>query len=313
MRKNHKLLTIFLTLATLNIALLFLFKENNVIKESNNDKPDFHLESTEGITQISMISDTLNVMLSKANNKWLVNNNYELDPNMKAVLFSVLKDVRVQRAVNNTQKKKLASQGKINGTHVKIMQGDKILRDFFAFGDANNQRSYFLNATSEEPYLVHLPGYESYVTGIFGVNPNDWRNRYLIKSTWETIKEISINNVAHPQEEIKIKADGRLFSIDGVANLNTEKMMAYIEGITNMQAIRFINKPQNLGDDKLIMSIKIDDAQQKNNCQIEIFAFADDKTKQYLLVKNKSTYAIIDQNTLNGLIQNKQAFEQEKN
>ena len=103
-----------------------------------------------------------------------------LDPSMQKVLMSVLNQVRVKRTVPKTDLLKISEDILNNGFKIEIGSSSGTDRVFYAGGNGISL-SYFMGE-DEIPYIVHLPGYESYVTGIFEVAENDWRDRLIFKT-----------------------------------------------------------------------------------------------------------------------------------
>jgi hypothetical protein len=85
-------------------------------------------------------------------------------------------------------------------------------------------RSYFVK--EEKVYLMQLPGYQSYVSGIFEVPENDWRDRVIFDGIWQDMVSLKINRPN--DEEIEFLYDDRLLRIQN-QQADTVEVMNFVE------------------------------------------------------------------------------------
>ena len=163
----------------------------------------FSISDTATIDQITISGNKFTNVLSKGSGNWKVNDTYLLDPSMHKVLMSVLNQVRVKRTVPKTDITKISEDILNNGFKIAISSGSQAERIFYAGGNGISL-SYFMDE-DEIPYIVHLPGYESYVTGIFEVAENDWRDRLIFKTSWLGIKSLDLSYPGNESNNISLK------------------------------------------------------------------------------------------------------------
>ena len=209
----------------------------------------FSVSDTAGINQITISSNKFTNVLSKGSGSWKVNETYFLDPSMHKVLMSVLNQVRVKRTVPKTDLESISEDILNNGYKIEIKSSSEPNRIFYAGGNGISL-SYFMDE-DKIPYIVHLPGYESYVTGIFEVAENDWRDRLIFETSWLGIKSLDLTYPGNESDNISIKAENNLYRVAGVTRLDTAGLMGFLDKISYFYTDQFIDGGQVKAYDSL--------------------------------------------------------------
>jgi hypothetical protein len=148
-------------------------------------------------------------------------------------------------------------------------------RNEFIAGGNGISISYF-KYPGEDPLIVYLPGYESYVTGIFEVTENDWRDRLIFRTSWLGLKELSITYPASPSDNVFIEPEDNLYRVENVSVLDTTNLMNFLDQVSYLYADQYISKGQILAYDSLIRTVPfavftIDAISLENPLQIRLF------------------------------------------
>jgi hypothetical protein len=133
-----------------------------------------------------------------------------------------------------------------------------------------------MSVDRKSPMIVNIPGYESYVAGIFEIPANDWRDRVLLNTTWRSLQKLNISYHEYPELNLNIKFDFNFLKIDGITNLDTARMMAFIDEFNFLQSDRYLDKGQIEAYDSLLLTPKtvtmtIEDINAKNSKTIDFF------------------------------------------
>lgn len=238
-KKNITLLIIFLTLLTWTIVYLNLENENSGI---SLDESKFSIVDTAAVQKISIKGYNISNILSRGTQNWVVNDQYPMDPSMQKVLMSVLHQVSVKRTVPKNDLERIRDDIHSNGYEIEITDEEGTKKVFYAGGNGISL-SYFMDEDNI-PYVVHLPGYESYVTGIFEVHENDWRDRLLFQTSWLGLKSFTLGYPDDPGNSINISADNNLYSIKGIEKIDTTVLMNYLDEISFFYTDQFIDQGQ---------------------------------------------------------------------
>ncbi len=247
-KKNLRFIIIFLILLIWTFVFINLRESNTRISV---DEEKFAITDTAAIANICIENPYgKQVILDKNSGSWMVNETYFLDPSMKAVLFAVLHQVRVKRTVPKNRLDEITEDLKKNGYQVTV-QMDNGLKSSFTAGGNGISISYF-KYTGEDPLIVFLPGYESYVSGIFEVTLNDWRDRLIFQTSWLGLKRLSLTYPTNPSDNIVIEPAENLYRVENISKLDTNAVMNFIDQISFFYTDQFIDRGQIYAYDSLI-------------------------------------------------------------
>jgi len=232
-QKNIRLL-IALSIIVIIIALLPLLKSTGDGLSVN--KKQFTLDQQTVITDVILSSDSINNKLSYINGKWLVNNKYELDPHMRDVFFSIISQMEIRRTISKTQNDSINNALKNRSIKVSILNNQELIQEYWIWGDKKTQTSYISDANREQSYVLHIPGYRSYVAGIFQVPESDWRSRRVFTTLFTNLNALTIE---YPDESINFKYKESFFEIEGVYADSTQ-LITSLENLLFLQTEQYV-------------------------------------------------------------------------
>jgi len=273
-KKNKILITILILLITISALLHFNLESEKSNTIDNVSK--FSIADTSSIQKIVMQSPFETNLLEKNNGHWTINKSRDADPNIIRVLLSVLKQVNVSRSVSKNQmvltKKELIEEG----TLVEIYDDIGLEKKLYVKGNATKTLSLFMDEVEGIPYIVVLPGYDSYVAGIFEIPRLDWQNRLIFNSTWRSLRKLEMLYPNKPKNSFEIRFDLDFFSITGIDNLDTASMMNFVEEFQYFQADRFIEPEPESTYGKLLKTnpkvyLSIEDIDDRKNNRIAFY------------------------------------------
>lgn len=224
--QQKKNITLLVVLIVLLVASIWAYQYNPYQQKSTTfEKELFALENPqEQLTKISMQSEKVSNVLEKQNGEWLVNDSFKLDPSMQEVLMALLQRISIQREVTGDEKERIKQQVLDSGIQVKMYGEQGLINEFTAGGDIKSVSSYFVK--DGNVYLMQLPGYQSYVAGIFEVKANDWRDRTLFNGTWQDMTSLTITKA--DGDSLQFKYDEGLLKWDN-PQADSVKVMNFVE------------------------------------------------------------------------------------
>lgn len=239
--KNLRLLIAFVGLVVVTAVVGLTGGE----RTTTIDKSRFTLGMNTVITQVHIqqaSGDELN--LEYVEGSWKVNGTYELDESMRDVFFAVLSTIEVRKVVSEGQRDSirqfLRSQNKVT-----VRNNGELVRSYFVGGDRNTFTTYMMD-DSEEPYEVRIPGYVSYISGIYEAALPDWRARYIWSLDWSGLKEME---VVLPGSSLRFEYSDSFVRPVGIDKMDTVAVMDYLQYVANLQATSFVT--DNTYDDLL--------------------------------------------------------------
>ena len=310
-QKNITLIVI-LGLLILSSISLSLTDETNV--NTNKNKDIFSVQDTSKIDLISIKSLKEQIILQKIDGTWQVNDKYKAEQNIVRVLLSIASDVEVVRNVPDTQAKEIADRIPDNGYLIDFINNEKSVTTFYSFGNDNKTISYMMSVGRKNPMIVNIPGYESYVAGIFEIPANDWRDRVLLNTTWRSLQKLNINYHEYPELNLNIRFDFNFLKIDGITNLDTARMMAFIDEFNFLQTDRYLDKGQIEAYDSLLLTPKtvtmtIEDINAKNSKTIDFFPIINNDPMMLGYVNEDDQMVLFEANRIQKLFAVKADFE----
>ncbi|WP_340152484.1 hypothetical protein [uncultured Marivirga sp.] len=236
LRKNIALLSVWLGLVVLSVLA---YSYNPYERKSTSfDKDLFAVDNAnQSISRIELSTVNFKNTLERNSNSWTVNEKYLLDASMQQVFFKLLEQVSVQRPINSENSGKIKQNVLDSGVQVNIYGNERVLKSYTVGGDFQAMRSYFVHG--EEVYLMQLPGYQSYVAGIYEVPENDWRDRVIFDGIWQDMVSLKINR--QKKEAIEFKYQDRLLRIQN-QQADTAEVMNFVERFNYFFVDQFLPK-----------------------------------------------------------------------
>jgi hypothetical protein len=273
---KNKLLLILLVLLVLTSVVLFMTGESNGTRMA--EKQQYAIQDTASISRIVFESSHygLNNELRRTNHHWEINGEYGADPNMVQVLLAVLKQVQVRRPVPVVEKEAIKRDMNEKGIRVALYSGEDVVKRFSVLGNNTKTTSFFMEEGQQDIHIVELPGYDSYVAGIFEVTALDWRNRMVFNSTWRSLQRLELLYPAFAEQSVEIRFTFDFFEITGVEQLDTAFMMSFIDQFQAFQCNRFIDPEPDSPYDSLMRRepmaiVTLEDIDENKNNRVVLY------------------------------------------
>ncbi|MFC2111600.1 DUF4340 domain-containing protein, partial [Bacteroidota bacterium] len=256
MKKNR--LSIIITIILLIVALILILNQTRTTNKS--DISDFAVSDTSNITKI-YLADKQNretLLEKQSNGLWKVNKDYNAIQTNVEVLLKTILNLEVKEPVplvaHNSVVKRMASIAtkievyqnvyKINFLGIKLFQQEKLTKTYFV-GDAtkDNLGTYMLMENSSTPYVMHLPGFNGYLSSRYTAKLKDWRDHSIFKYKLTDIKSVKIEFVEEPHESfVCINNNNQSFSLKSLVAgkfIETYDTLKVLDFISSLRDIRF--------------------------------------------------------------------------
>jgi hypothetical protein len=275
MKQEHKnLLLIFLLaiLVAISVVLSIMLRPKTTTFADSNL---FTVQDTTLIQTITIKSENNQIdnVLEKTPEGWTINKVYKADPNIIRVLLSVLNQITISRSVAKNQAQNIKDDILQKGYEVHIESANRVIKSFYCLGNSTKTVSIMMKEGGETPYIVHLPGYDSYVAGMFEISELDWRKRLIFQSTWRSLQRLELLYPKMSRNNVEIRFNLDFFEITGVESLDTTAMMDFIDLFQYYQADRFIEPVEGTTYDSLLsvepyLMLSLDDIDPKKSNRV---------------------------------------------
>ncbi len=314
MDQSKKNITLLVLLGMLVLSSIVLGLTDETSINTIEDKEIFSIQDTSKVDLISIKSKTESIQLKKVERQWILNEQYKTEQNIIKVLLSILKDVEVVRRVPKNQAEDISNHIVDNGFLIEISGNGKLIHSLYASGNDNKTVSYMMSLDLNDPMIVKIPGYESYVAGIFEIPVNDWRDRLLLSTNWRSLQNLQIDYTEYPEFNVNIKFEFDFLNVEGITNLDTARMMSFIDEFNYLQTDRYLEKGQYERYDSLFqtpstVTLSIEDINSKNSKTIYFFPLLSEDPMMLGYVKEDEQMVLFEANRIQSLFAVKDDFE----
>ena len=234
MKKNLVFLVLFILLVAI-AGWLFYIKKDGSISEALRD---FAVSDTGSVVKI-FIADKAGqaVTLEKVeDNDWILNGKFPARPDAIKTLLTTIHDMEVRSPVSkrgyNTVIKNIAA----TGLKVELYNSKGIIKTFYVGGPSQDQLGTFMYLeNSTVPFIIHIPGFDGYLTPRFIVRADDWKIKNVFRIKRGELKKLEVVDRERPGYVFTITNDGqkqyKLFDETGneIPNVSQDKIYSYLQ------------------------------------------------------------------------------------
>jgi len=235
--KNIRQLIYLAVLLSITVLVAIVGRDRTGV---DYDKKKFTLNENTVITTVILEGNDFTNRFEYRNRDWQVNDTLLIDEGMRDVFFALLSRIEVQRPASNLEKDSIAQYLRTNGVKVTILNNSDTIKRYLTGGNGDRFQTYFMDLDEDQPYLVHIPGYQSFIAGIFQASQNDWRNRYIWDIDWSSLKKLKVVSPDRKQDSLVFEYRNNFIGMSGVESLDTAAMMDYLENIAFLQTNKFL-------------------------------------------------------------------------
>lgn len=237
-KKNIRLLISLAVLTGITVTAMLFFSRERVTV----DKTVFNVPDLETIDKIVLEQDSSKTELAIDGVRWKVNGQ-PADRGMIDVLFATLQQAEPKRKVSDKVADSLKTYLEKQGVHVTVSRKDEPVLDFFAGGNASKTQAYFTKAGEEDVYVMVIPGYRVYTSGIFELEAPGWRDKYVFNFNWQNFKSLSVTFTASPADNYEVTIDHAMAKINGVPG-DTTKFNSFMDAVLQLTVDQYLTSGQ---------------------------------------------------------------------
>jgi len=182
--------------------------KKSTITTDNN----FSISDTSSVSKIFIADrDGQTITLYRVENKWIVNDKYEVRKDAITTILSTINQIRIQRPVPKKAFENVIKNLATTGVKVEIYTTKKTPEKTYTIGNstANHLGTYMLMDGAESPFVIHIPFFNGFLSPRYGIqgkklNEKDWRTTNVFKLKHENINSISIKNFQEPKQSFTL-------------------------------------------------------------------------------------------------------------
>lgn len=285
--KNIRLLISLCVLMVCTVAVYFYVSRTATVVV---DKNRFKVENLDAIDRVELTSASEKIELKFNGARWRVNDQLA-NMNMVDVLFATLQQAEPKRPVATTMVDSVSRVLEKHGVTVKLFEGETLRKEFIAGGNVAKTQAYFKDVDTGEVYVMVIPGYRVYTSGVFELDENGWKDKYVFSFNWKNFKQLKASFPNNPKSDFEIEMGKEYFEVKGLAAVDTARLNDFLDAISLTTVDQYIKNEEIKNLDSLL--------QAKPQLEIEV---SDISGKNYQL----SLYTASNPNTILGIVNGNQ-------
>jgi hypothetical protein len=236
MKKNR--ITLIAFFAIVGIAFL-IWKTKSTSSTIKGDLQDFAVEDTASIDKLFLADREGRTSLLERgeDGRWMLNGKNLARQETVANLLTTIKTLEIRSPVgknlyNNTMKMLAAKSVKI-----EIYQRKSLVKTYYVgHPSMDNLGTFMYLEGSTVPYIMHIPGFNGFLTTRYFANPDEWRERGILRFDPRTIVSINVDDV---------KKNHKSFSLvrnpDSTFSVSFTKPVNAIQGVDILKIRRYLD------------------------------------------------------------------------
>lgn len=226
-RKNKRSLIVLVVLIIATVTVFFLLKKGN---KTTIDKTFFKTVDFESVDKVRIENERDTIELTFLNSRWRVNNEHPADRSLVTLLFATLKQAEPKREISESLADSISGGA---GSKVVLYSNGQVVQNFIASGNDSKTQSFFKDPKSGKIFLMTIPGYRVYVSGIFELTTGGWRDKMVFGSfNWRNFQSLEARFPDKPRENFRVQAEGNgLFGIPGIKT-DTAKLNTFLDDVS---------------------------------------------------------------------------------
>ena len=295
--KSRNTLLLVALLVLLGAAVYFFKNKGSERSTLNTKETAFAVKDTASVDKI-FISDKSGVNNTLTRNKnggWTINGHYEARQDKINMLLGTLYRMEVKRPADKASRNLAIREFAAMGRKVEIYQNGALSKVFYVGNTTDeNLGTYFIMEGSENPYVLHLPGFNGFITTRFDIVEDNWRTVPVFRSNAESIEELKIEYVGDPKGSFTLKQQNGKFTVSGLPETDQENTKAYLNNYKFINGQYYVPNPQFRISDSLSLSkpiaiISLKDENPEKSQEIKLFA----KSNDHLIALNEKKREVI--------------------
>lgn len=232
--------TLILIVSIIVVVSAFFLLRRNTGNTLVKDDHDFAIRNTDKIDKIFISNKKTGkyILLTKQDSThWIVNDSFNANIHQINTLFDGFKRMEVKRPAGKKELFDAKRNIAIHGTKVQIYENGDLSKTYYVGTNTHDEMgTFFLMENAEEPYVMHLPGFNGYLGARYHYQLEAWRSKNIFSNKEEEIKSIEVNWIDNPEQSFVIDNSGKDPIISSMGKtfknnveINLNKLKSYLK------------------------------------------------------------------------------------
>ncbi len=250
MKNNILYLVLFLVLLAVAGWLITENRGSGTLDKDGKERYAFSIKDTADIDKI-IIKDKnpRQVILKRQSNHWTVNSEHRARKDAIRILLETLYRMEMRNFIEERMQETVIKRMTVYGKEVQVFKNGKLFKTYYVGTEAQDEMAtYMLIKGSDQPFAVHIPGFNGYLSSRFFTEEHLWRSRDVITMNPRNIRSVEMYYPDSADASFKL----HVFSPDSlyITNLRSGEVLRNRDKVkTNL----FLNAFKNLKYEGLIV------------------------------------------------------------
>ena len=204
---------------------------------------EFQVQDLGAVSRVRLTSDSTEVSLSYDGARWRVNDTVTADADLISVLFATLQQATPKRGVARAHQDSIFQHLKSSGVTVSLFDGQELVKRFVAGGNASKTQAYFGDPETGEVFVMSIPGYRVYVSGILELGKDGWRDKFVFNFNWRNFKRLEATWPDLPSDNFAVSMQRGSFGIEGMPEADTAKLNTFLDNVSLLTVDEYFSAP----------------------------------------------------------------------
>jgi hypothetical protein len=216
------------------VILVLLYKSRSPFGKRESS---FAAEPEKEITGIELSEGNKKIILTREDEKWMVNNIREARKSGIIMITGILAEMKIKSPVSpELFKTEIIDKG-ITPVKVKVFENNRLLKSFYVFKTSSNKYGNIMKIRERaKPFIVFVPGFEVDIGSAFMVNELFWQPFTVFSLLPSEISSVTLENITDPSSSFRITSinDTYIFSASGnnLTGWDSARVKRYISYFT---------------------------------------------------------------------------------
>ncbi|UII32532.1 DUF4340 domain-containing protein [Fulvivirga ulvae] len=238
-KRNIKLIFILVALMLSAVSAYFVTRPADKLKVSRDI---FSYDDPQAIDKVVFSGASGQHQLTFDGSNWKVGEVHKADPQRVSVLFAILKQMRVRRKVSRQQSDDIAERLREAGTKVTFFEGAGEVHEFYVWGDKDSGLTYLADTPESQAYIVEIPGYRSFLAGIYQLDKNGWRDPLVFTLNWSNLSDVHVIYPGNEELGFTVEYADRFYAIAEIPQTDSVKLTDFLDDVSLLFVNDFLNK-----------------------------------------------------------------------
>jgi hypothetical protein len=226
-KRNLNLIISLVVLSVITLLYYGFARQEKAIVDSSL----FQVEDLMAIDRILLERAGQRADLKYDGARWTITDE-AADRDLIDVLFATLQQAKPMRPVAKNLQDSVARALQSTGVKVTLFSGERNELTFFAGGNARKSQAYFQKDGDDYAYIMAIPGYRVYVSGIFELDNLGWKDKFVFQFNWRNFQSLQARFPKASQNNFDVVLAGNFFTVEGMTAVDTTRLNDFLDAVS---------------------------------------------------------------------------------